>query len=1004
MESNGLENFQLYYNRLNRRQKEAVDLIEGTVMVIAGPGTGKTEVLTLRIANILLKTQINPENILALTFSESGVAAMRKRLISIIGPTAYRVNIFTFHGFSNYLIQTNPDYFPEFTSAVAITELEQIQIIESIFQSLHLDHIKPLGEIKTYVRPSMSSITELKRENITPQDFEKILEKWRQDYNLIDDLYHEKGRYQGKLKTKYVQELKEIEKNYELLQVYENYQKILTAKKLYDFEDMLLVVIEKMKNNENFLLDIQERFQYILVDEHQDTNRAQNKIVELISSFHSTPNLFVVGDEKQAIYRFQGASLSNFLYLKKVYPHAVLISLSENYRSSQMILDAAHDVISYNQVPKEADLPSRIRLQSLAKQPNNKIEIYEVPDTLAEYYFIAQKIKELVQNGHNLSEIAVLGRANADLINFMPVLAKFEIAFVLEAKQNIFEDRSVQALIIILKAVEDLNSDEKLLKALHLSIFGIHPRDLILIHRQAVESDKSLWQVMDDLDNLEADIKDRVKVKNIYDQFCHWHSLSKNEILDHVFTSVLNQSGLLQQVLRTPNLLQGLDKLIVLYHELRLKLSRNPTLTLSDFLDFIQLLEFHHLSIETKINSKNQNSVRLMTAHGSKGQEFNIVFILNCFDKKWGNSSSHGARFKLPYVYFDNIALSPDDPNADERRLFFVALTRAKSQIIITYPKKSIEGKDIFPSQFIFEITQELREKNDDENFSNWYQNNRHIILSNESKAINRDISELKELVREIFTSGSLSVSALNNYLACPWKYFFRNLVLLPESKTPALIYGSAVHFTLNQYINQRKIKVCDKNWIEETFKTYFNSQSLSQAEYRQYIKKGLDNLNRFIPDKMSLFPDNTLSELKINNVYLNEIKLSGKLDLVEFINEQNVRVYDFKTGGYKSRNEIEGKTQKSNGDYKRQLIFYKLLLDKYHGGKFQMKEGVIQFVESNNWGNFRQESFVITDEEIQELKSTIYDMSENVQNLNFWESRCNDKNCRYCSLRDLMD
>lgn len=329
--------FEKQYSQLNPAQKEAVDAIEGAIMVVAGPGTGKTKTLTLRIANILIKTQINPENILALTFTEAAAHEMRNRLIQIIGHDAYRVEITTFHSFCNYLIKRNQEEFSEIISSESANEIDQLEIIEQAMGNLELELLRPLGDLSYYVRPILSQINQLKQENITPEKLEGAIDSAEKEITSSSDLYHEKGAHKGKMKSQYLKTIKDLAKDKELLMVYKEYVRKMTELKKYDYNDMLLKVIEKFESHPYLLQLIQEKFQYFLVDEHQDTNAAQNKIVELLAGYFANPNLFVVGDEKQAIFRFQGATLENFLYFKKRYPNAKLINLAENYRSTKTI-------------------------------------------------------------------------------------------------------------------------------------------------------------------------------------------------------------------------------------------------------------------------------------------------------------------------------------------------------------------------------------------------------------------------------------------------------------------------------------------------------------------------------------------------------------------------------------------------------------------------------------------------------------------------------------------
>src|SRR3989344_8677368 len=347
--------FEKHYRQLNPQQREAVDAIEGPVMVVAGPCTGKTQVLTLRIANILDKTDTEPENILALTFTESGAASMRRRVTEIIGSPAYAAGINTFHGFCNDIIKTYPEHFPRIMNSINITEADQINIIKE-FSDFRVKNI-------------LKKINDFKKDGLSPKDVAKIRP-------------HTKKFGVG---------------------VYAKYEAELKKQKLYDYNDMILEVLKTLKKNNELLRILQERHQYILADEHQDTNDAQNKIVEILMGFHDSPNVFAVGDEKQAIYRFQGASLENFLHFKKKYQKAKIIQLTKNYRSTQTILDASHNV-----------LPSEKRLIAVKKYAPQKISLWAFDRPEAEAYFVARNIKEKIKTGISPHEIAILYRNNKD--------------------------------------------------------------------------------------------------------------------------------------------------------------------------------------------------------------------------------------------------------------------------------------------------------------------------------------------------------------------------------------------------------------------------------------------------------------------------------------------------------------------------------------------------------------------------------------------------------------
>src|SRR3989344_4120023 len=266
--------FDKLYKALNPAQKEAVDNIEGPAMVVAGPGTGKTQVLTLRIANILKRTDANPDSILALTFTESVAHNLRTRLVEIMGTVGYRIAIFTFHGFCNDVIRRFAPHFPGIVGYAHANLIDQILILEEIIARSRLTKLKPFGNPYFYVRDVVSTIGKLKRENIDPNKLEKLIRKEPKERR---------------------------ERNKEFLYLYREYEKLLRARGYYDYDDMVMEVIRVLGADKELLSSLQEQYQYVLADEHQDANAGQNELLKLLMSFHQSPNIFVVGDEKQAI-------------------------------------------------------------------------------------------------------------------------------------------------------------------------------------------------------------------------------------------------------------------------------------------------------------------------------------------------------------------------------------------------------------------------------------------------------------------------------------------------------------------------------------------------------------------------------------------------------------------------------------------------------------------------------------------------------------------------------
>jgi DNA helicase-2/ATP-dependent DNA helicase PcrA len=488
--------FQELYKQLNTEQKRAVDSIEGPVMVIAGPGTGKTQVLTLRIANILNKTDIDPENILALTFTESGAMSMKKRLISIIGNDAYRVNINTFHGFCNEIIQKYPEYFSNIAGFSNIDEIKQIEILRKVLNSMELKYLSTFNNQFFYLKEIKHSLEELKKESVSFLELRNISEKAKQDFENNTDNYNPKT---GNIKTALLSEYKMVDKNIELSYVFEKYQEELKKSSYYDYSDMIIEVLNTFRDNQELLLIVQEQYQYILVDEYQDTNTSQNKILELLCNFHQNPNIFIVGDPKQAIFRFQGASIQNFDFFKSLYPSAIIIDLINNYRSSQLILDSAHFLINRD-----------AQLKSCTNCNNNKIQIYSAQNPEQEAYLVTKKIKELVKNGVDKNDIAVLYRNHNDSNDLVEILEKFKIPFSIKRRINILNDVDIQKLLLILDTIYNYGNDEYLFKCMHIDFLNIDPLDIYKIINHCNQQKLNGYEFLNSNIELNLNSKDKL--------------------------------------------------------------------------------------------------------------------------------------------------------------------------------------------------------------------------------------------------------------------------------------------------------------------------------------------------------------------------------------------------------------------------------------------------------------------------------------------------------------
>ncbi len=998
--------FEDLYNRLNPEQKRAVDTIDGPVMVIAGPGTGKTQILTLRIANILKQTDSGPDGILALTFTESGAYAMRKRLVDIIGSAAYKINIFTFHGFCNEVIKTYPEEFPRIIGANSITDIDQIRLMEEIILTSDLEKLKPYGDPLYYLKPALNQIKNLKREDVNPAGLENIIKDQEARFKEIDDLYYDKGQHKGKMKGKYKDLEKDIEKNKDLLALYKQYEAKLQELRLFDFEDMIMEVVRVLKSNNDLLLRLQEKYQYILADEHQDANQGQNHILELLSGFFENPNLFIVGDEKQAIYRFQGASLENFLYFKKLYPGAVLISLVHNYRSTQAILDGAHSLISNNKIEDEK---LRVQLEAHSSHVPQKIKIYPFTKGENEYLFLALDIQKRIKQGIPAQEICVLFRDNKDVFPIIKVLEKTSITFVVDSGQNILEDDEIIKLLRILKAVNEHGNNEYLSEFLFVDFLKVHHLDIYKLINYSRKEKKPLYDVMCCEEFLiEGGVEDKMAILDLYQKLSQWSVLGKNKNIVDFFEIIVRESGFLDHIFALPGSLDTLGKLELLFNEIKKVAGNHKQYRLTDLIQYFATLEEHKVLIKIDRTGDSANGVRLMTAHKSKGLEFDYVYITGVCDGHWGNKRTMNS-FSIPLGKGQPEAFDPID---DERRLFYVALTRARKEVGLTWCKESLSKKEQLPSQFIEEIGTVLSEVVDMTSFETELPKDLSFTFSPKLN-YGADLKDVHYL-QQLFLDQGLSVTALNNYMKCPWNYFFENLVRIPRPQSKHQLYGTSVHETLKLFFDKYKIEEdLSKKELLTFFEDFLKRKPFEQADYDESLEKGKVALGGYYDTYKNSWPRDLFTEFTVAGVQLPFVgedsknyilNLRGQLDKIEVGNGSHVTVIDYKTRKPLSRNDIEGKTKTSKGDYKRQLVFYKLLLDGYDSGKYNMKSGAIDFIEPDEQGRYRKEVFDITSEEVLELKHLIQQKAHEIYTMSFWDMTCEEKICEYCRLRKLME
>lgn len=989
--------FEEEYKKLNKAQKEAVDSIEGPVMVVAGPGTGKTKILTLRIANILMKTDTMPESILALTFTTTGVIAMREKLVDIIGDRAYRVNIYTFHAFCEHLIREFPFYFEDLEGGRIVGDIERVEIIESIIKISKFEHLVSFHDEFSFLNKIVDGILAIKKEGLSEIEFLKKLPLWKRDLLLNEELYYKKdfGEYKkGDIKPSEKEKVeKKVKRAEELGEIFSFYQKELKKRCLYDFSDMILYVLREFSKNKNFKSDVQEKYQYILVDEHQDTNEGQNNIIEFLTDakhLEGKPNIFTVGDEKQSIYRFQGASTETFSRFNVLYKDIKSITLSENYRSTQDILDSTHSLIV-----KSNGLESSVKLRSNLKE-NKKINVYEFSNYKFELLYLAEEIKSKIKNGILAKDIAVLYRANKNVSDIKTIFDFYQIPYTIFSKDKILDDPNIKNLINILKVVLEPNDDHSLGKVFFVNFLGFDSYDVVKILDKfkslRKKEKKHLFAIIDDKKTLKE-----IEVKNAED-FINFAKFIKelkiesfNQDFPDFFKTFLKKIGYIKYMISSLDSRTQLIKLDKLLDEIKRQNETKKDYSLTDFIYFVDSFTKYNLDIKST-DPEIIEGVSLMTAHGSKGREFKHVYIINATRKSWEGSRGNSG-ITLPIYQYDGDI-------EDERRLFYVAMTRAQTDLSISFARTDNDGREHEESEFVKEIDLSFKKEENMKVFEEKNIDKLAIFMNSQKQPASIFDAEY---LRHLFFERGLNVSALNNYLDCPKKYLYKNLIRIPDSYSASMKFGSVVDSSLNKFFEKSKkeSKILSKEVLLEEFEKSLYRFNLPERDEEKFRNRGRDALSEYYDEYSSGWTYKVDVQFIIKRDFQLDskemLKISGIIDKIEYIEDlfsPNINVIDHKTGKPFSE---KNKNQKEN--YERQLVFYKLLLTDYDKKDFKINKSVLDFIEKNKKGKFEQYSFEITKGHLDKLKKEINIYAEDVLSMKFLEKGCGKKDCDWCQI-----
>lgn len=1021
------------YKQLNAAQREAVDTIDGPLLVLAGPGTGKTQLLSTRAANIVRTSSVDASNILCLTYTETGASEMRQRLVRTMGVAGGEVAVHTFHSFGSWLINQYPERFSSEKSLSPLDDLTRYTLIADILSKLPLRHQLAIrDEQNRFIRQHAvtEAIRAFKQAGLDPQSVRKQLKENEAEYSklqpLLDEIFasnlHSKrlasireqtAKLQstvlshsysdillhslelaiveseaagktaplGKWRDKHtvIKDGKRILKSaaqsdllHTVADIFASYQKELTQRGRFDYEDMILWAIQALERDTDMQLDIAERFQYIMVDEFQDTNGAQNRLLNTVLQAHplDAPNVMVVGDDDQAIMRFQGAEASVMLQFIETYKPRV-IALKDNYRSGQNILDASRQIMTQADDRLEVLLPELQLTKLLTAQstrPKAAITYESFASPVSQYEAVAQQIITLLKKGTPPSEIGVIGRKHAELVAFVPHLTANGIAVNYDRHDNIIEHPAIAQLLALAEYISALAQQPAQANSLLPGVLAAPywQLDALQIYALAAhaKANKQSW--------LDAMLGYNTRTAEIAEWLLAAAEATHTNNFTQMLDILLGRQALDKTKLKTSPYAhlytdaQPDAYVTILSHLLRLReavLENMPQASsLADMLAVVEQYQFSNLVLvdSNPILRGNVDSVHIMSAHGAKGREFEHVFILSTVDEVWGNRArSNNQRIFLP----ENMPLYPaGDIQSDKLRLLYVAMTRAKSQLHLASYSHTDQGKAVTPLGF-FGLG--------DEGW--WIPQPVELKVSTKTAAlehawlpISTTTESLQTVLQPALNNFHLSATALRDFLdlryAGPQQAIEKHVLKFPSAYNASSALGHAVHDSLQtaHAAWQKSGKLLTDQQLLRHFDEVLQASGLTSAELKTVRQHG----HEFLPPFVRQFAQSDFEKIAVTEQFLTAVSptravpLSGAVDALAQVDDFHVRVIDYKTGSaplpeWNTKGLSDSQRTKLYF-YKQQLLFYKLLVDhsSLYDGKQTVASAELVFAEKNQTSN----------------------------------------------------
>jgi len=1030
--------------KLNEKQLEAVEAIYWSIMVVAWPGTGKTQIIWLRTANIILKTWINPENILITTFTEAWVIAIKKRLVKFLWQDWYKVKVSTFHWFCSEVISDFPEKFLKERAKQTIDDIESFEILSDILDKLiQNEEIKELFSTMdryAYLRDIKDRIGKLKTEWISTEIFFKIIKKQQEDYNknLIELENNKRIRdlEKRRQKDKDIYD-KHINKLTELNLIYKTYDKKIREKWLYDFADMINFVTEKFKSDDEILAYYAEKFQFIMIDEFQDTNNSQNNVIDLILNYHpEEQNIMVVWDDDQSIYRFQGANIENMLNFVGKYSNTKTIVLDNNYRSSQHILDFSQNLIQ-NNTQRISNKIETVNKKLIAAWENKDLEetnFYIFENDLKEKLFIYNEIQK---NNTPDNTFAIIVKKNKQVEEWTSFLKQKWLNVNSKNSSNILNNKYCIFLLNFLNLIDNpYFNDEIFLNLIRSDLIDIENIDTIFLSRNLYQKNYSkqkfkLW-LWDIIKNIEHDIQqDRgnyksMELKNI-DKIIKFRELVLsfssnlwNSWITFLISNILKKINIFEYIEQNWNF-DDLQDIFTLVNKIKSYIENNKDINLSNIINKFNLYKKFNVAILRDKIETNKSNIDILTAHGSKWLEYDFVFIPWVYEWNWNQRRSPD-KLKLPiWIIWNWLQYSDLDEKEyknlekeialeEERRLFFVSITRAKKSLVFTIPK-SKENKVLLQSSFIVETDIEWKEIDLEIN----EEEKKDILISSilDFSLIKINDDEIN-YIQNFLENYKLSPTDLNKFIEDPKRFLREVIFRYPFLSNENLVFWSVYHKILEFAFIKKSSTIMQLEEMKTMFLDEIKRYDLTSEEYNRLKERWINWLEWYyeIYKQNNREVVNTEYNFRSKNIMFDWIPLTWKIDKIDIIPYSNtlskdeelttwwqaplftesVALIDYKTWKVKSMWQIKWIDRDWNKkpwkwNYLRQLLFYKLMFENNSelNSKFNIWELALDFVEGKN-NEYKYLTVEHTIDEYEDFKNELKEARTKINNIEFWK------------------